>query len=442
MKTNELNEALELQKEKHNLEHTQFLTYTNCIFCYPLTEEKELLKFRKFWDWIQIQYNALICTLKTVEIFLEILELRENKIKSLTVLRKKFRDLLQSITFEEKLTGDIDNHIDQLLIVFNNRNNFKTKIILSEEEYKDKILEQLSQIKKNKNIKQNNQETQENLDEEIITEQEQFLNPEPDLEEKIIIQNEEIQDEEFDPLDPLILINLFQQENMNEDQFAEFISVIKASGQNFVIPTCFYGKDDEDPLDWLKNFNNATIANDWDSKAKLKIVTGFLKNQALNWYDDERDNVRYWKYNIEIEEIDENALPEKAHGFEYMFTEKFVTREKINTWYQQLEQIEQDSNINDYIIKFKKIMKKIGDELPDNLYMSRFYSGLKEENATKIIEKDPETLNEMFEYAKNLDRAQKFKRKSHVTPIKPTTINYENPFLKGYRNPSKEIDPI
>src|ERR1043166_9120823 len=186
MKTNELNEALKLQQEKHNLEHIQFLTYTNCIFCYPLTEEKELLKFRKFWDWIQIQYNALICTLKTVEIFLEILKLRENKVKSLTILRRKFSDLLQNITFEEKLTGDINNHIDQLLTVFNNRNDFKTKIILSEEEYKDKILEQLNQIKKNKNLKQDNLETQENLDEEIITEQEQFLNSDSDLEEKII----------------------------------------------------------------------------------------------------------------------------------------------------------------------------------------------------------------------------------------------------------------
>src|ERR1043166_1223637 len=212
MKTNELNEALELQQEKHNLEHTQFLTYTNCIFCYPLTEEKEPLEFRKFWDWIQIQYNALICTLKTVEIFLEILNLRENKTKRLIDIRKKFRDLLQSITFEEKLTGDINNHIDQLLTVFNNRNNFKTKIILSEEEYKNKILEQLNQIKKNKNLEQDNLETQENLDEEIITEQKQFLNSDPDLEEEIIIQ-----DEEFDPLDPLIPINLFQQENMNED---------------------------------------------------------------------------------------------------------------------------------------------------------------------------------------------------------------------------------
>src|ERR1043166_5344879 len=363
MKTNELNEALELQKEKHNLEHTQFLTYTNCIFCYPLTEEKEPLEFRKFWDWIQIQYNALICTLKTVEIFLEILKLRENKIKSLTVLRKKFRDLLQSITFEEKLTGDIDNHINQLLTVFNNRNNFKTKIILSEEEYKDKILEQLSQIKKNKNIEQNNQEIQENLDEEIITEQEKFLNPDPDLEKEIIIQNEEIQDEEFDPLDPLIPINLFQQENMNEDQFAEFISVIKTSRQNFVIPTSFYGKDDEDPLDWLKNFNNAAIANDWDFKTRLKIIREFLKNQALNWYEDERENIRYWKNNSEIKDLGEHDVLEEDHRFKQLFTDKFVTREKVNSWYQQLEQIKQDTTINDYIIKFKKIMKKIEKEL-------------------------------------------------------------------------------
>jgi hypothetical protein len=127
---------------------------------------------------------------------------------------------------------------------------------------------------------------------------------------------------------------------MNEDQFAEFISVIKTSGQNFVTPTCFYGKDDEDPLDWLKNFNNAAIANDWDFKARLKIVRGFLKNQALNWYEDERENIRYWKNNSEIEDLEEHDEPEEDHGFEHMFTEKFVTREKINTWYQQLEQIE------------------------------------------------------------------------------------------------------
>ena len=49
----------------------------------------------------------------------------------------------------------------------------------------------------------------------------------------------------------------------------------------------FYGKEEEDLIQWYNDFNYAAKVNNWrNDKRKLKIITNYLKESARNWFED------------------------------------------------------------------------------------------------------------------------------------------------------------
>ena len=66
---------------------------------------------------------------------------------------------------------------------------------------------------------------------------------------------------------------------MDAKQFAE---VLKDAGlsQKLVEPKEFYGKVEEDPLDFLKKFEEASEVNNWSNKRKVKLISRYLKGNA------------------------------------------------------------------------------------------------------------------------------------------------------------------
>ena len=46
---------------------------------------------------------------------------------------------------------------------------------------------------------------------------------------------------------------------------------------NIAIPLTFYGKDKEDPYEFIKQFNRVEKINRWNNKRKLEIVANLLK---------------------------------------------------------------------------------------------------------------------------------------------------------------------
>ena len=50
--------------------------------------------------------------------------------------------------------------------------------------------------------------------------------------------------------------------------------------QKLVEPEEFYGKVEEDPLDFLKKFEEASEVNNWSNKRKIKLISRYLKGNA------------------------------------------------------------------------------------------------------------------------------------------------------------------
>jgi hypothetical protein len=52
---------------------------------------------------------------------------------------------------------------------------------------------------------------------------------------------------------------------------------------NIVKVEPFYGREDEDPYEWLDKFNTAAVANRWPNDRRIPIAAGYLKEAALEW---------------------------------------------------------------------------------------------------------------------------------------------------------------
>src|SRR5436305_5300630 len=85
--------------------------------------------------------------------------------------------------------------------------------------------------------------------------------------------------------------------NMNEDQIKTLLTTllgpdgldIKKAGKDrkelsIVKVEPFYGKETEDPYEWLEAFEQAALANQWTRGRRVEIAQGYLRDAARNWY--------------------------------------------------------------------------------------------------------------------------------------------------------------
>jgi len=126
-----------------------------------------------------------------------------------------------------------------------------------------------------------------------------------------------------------ILVNVLGQNGLNiaqalqpQAQAARELSLVK-------VPP-FYGKDDEDPHEWIEQFNHAADANNWTTDARLiTIAKGYLKGAAADWA---RDATVQGVTNL-INRWDNNNA---AISFVPRFIAQFAPAIRQNKWHQEL----------------------------------------------------------------------------------------------------------
>ena len=52
------------------------------------------------------------------------------------------------------------------------------------------------------------------------------------------------------------------------------------------LPKNFYGKRSEDRDKWLSLFIKIAVVNDWNDAKKLKVISLYLKDIAVRWYNE------------------------------------------------------------------------------------------------------------------------------------------------------------
>jgi len=110
----------------------------------------------------------------------------------------------------------------------------------------------------------------------------------------------------------------------------------------------FYGKDEEDPHEWIELFEQAATANRWPNNRKVAIAAGYLKEAAHDWYIANAANITQWHVN------------NNPNNFDDRFKAYFSPEIKQNKWYYKLMTIRQtaEETVDQYSRRFKKILRK------------------------------------------------------------------------------------
>ena len=138
--------------------------------------------------------------------------------------------------------------------------------------------------------------------------------------------------------------------------FIEALGNLKRMGENLNFTSdIFYGREDEDPVEWLKDFNYAAEANNWSKERRLKIVPNYLRGQARSWFKDKMEDIEEW--NKETIKTEEN---EEGMSFEEAFIKKFTSKERRRIWKKQLYDLQQkEASVSNYTTKFNKLIDRI-----------------------------------------------------------------------------------
>src|SRR6266498_3810332 len=322
----------------------------NCYHCYPISTEANIPdNFIRFWDWISIFHLAKSCTSFTLFYFEKVVKARAGRnrnaiISNISELCQTI--IFDPIPIE---IDEVENSIEQILIFRNNfeEKNIKTpgnssitsrsespkitrkfkskyskspkspRIPKSEEEK-----EKLPEIKEFPLIQLYNLETETessstNIPEEIentlfdpykilenifnnpfspeFNDNQQQQTESPKKSEEANSSEEDSSDSEFGDSElelniniPIGSGNLENIENIIDIDAKQFADALKDAGlsQKLVESEEFYGKVEEDLLDFLKKFEEASEVNNWSNKRKAKLIGKYLKGNAKFWFED------------------------------------------------------------------------------------------------------------------------------------------------------------
>src|SRR6266540_1763143 len=334
----DLQENVEKYNGKHHL-HKR-VKVINCYHYYPISTEANIPdNFIRFWDWISIFHSAKSCTSLTLFYFEKVIKARAGRNRNAII--SNISELCQTIIFDSIPIeiDEVGNSIEQILIFRNNfeekniktpgnspstsrsespkiTRKFKSKYSKSSKsprtpkskeekekssEIKEFPLIQLYDLETEAESSSTNkpEETENTLFDPHKILENIFNNPfspkfndnqqqieSPKKSEETNSSEEDSSDSEFENSDfelniniPLEPENLENIENLIEMDAKQFAEALKDAGlsQKLVEPEEFYGKVEEDPLDFLKKFEEASEVNNWSNKRKIKLISRYLK---------------------------------------------------------------------------------------------------------------------------------------------------------------------
>ena len=183
------------------------------------------------------------------------------------------------------------------------------------------------------------------------------------------------------------------------------------------IPIRKFKGDDQDPVEWLRDFEVAATANGVTNARKIQIVRGYLEGAAAAWFDQRAVNnaltLTSWT-NVGNDE----------HDFKHRFVLKFRTPRKVEQWQNELETLQQTGSIDEYTNRFNALLKKVDptNAYPEDYKTRTYKRGLKPEIRKWVKMNSDGTLPNIINVAKTVEEANSEEPAStyHQTQTKPT----------------------
>jgi hypothetical protein len=334
---------------KHLIEHFQNLIPLSvdhsCVICYP-QPKVVTVEFQNFWNWIETYFLADTYTLYSVAalpIFITAFNNDPNTLKSQQVVDLAIK-LLLSISYFVRPEPFTD--LISFLLNFTSRTNYFQNPVTTD------IIQQF-----NKDLEANH-----------ITKTltfATFQNPNPPVLPNQPNTPVTMNQQDFENA----LGTIFGANGVNITNLTtQLTNLLNAQPQgqqqqpaaqaqprelSIVKVDPYHGKDDEDPYEWIDNFNQAARANRWADDRKVEIASGYLKEAASDWYREDSNNITSWGAN-------------NNGAFVTRFQAQFSPETKQNQWYYELMTIRQtaEEKVSEYSRHFKKILQKVKGKMP------------------------------------------------------------------------------
>ena len=205
------------------------------------------------------------------------------------------------------------------------------------------------------NIEIENEETLENIiidDEKIINTPEISSSSESssdsDKESEIVEILEEF--ELYFGNQDLNLENLFEENTENIEM-----------ALNIMKPSFFSGGPDEDPSEWVKEFDRAAEANAWinddaDDNLRTRMAKAHLKGEAADWCDDNNATLTR-----------QHSNGDAANQLAELIVTRFNTGQRKLQWLQKFDEVRQrqGESLEEFNKRFDKITRRVGADVTD-----------------------------------------------------------------------------
>ena len=398
---NELQNIQFLHEKAHKENKMMMDTDYSCLQCYkPSGWSSD--RFEKFLTWCEEQFKVATFTMKTIESFQYLLG-RENINSPLA--QADIQMIVESFTYNEIPKGDLQavKYLIHLVMILSE------KFLLSLDETRERIKEYYatqigteyktpSEHNTKNNSKENSPEKSPEVkpDEEIKFEviEEQLgkylkeIGAEYESEEEIIINTHE------KPLTPPKINNSSESEfEESEESRANSPTPDNKTMTKIVKYTIFNGTEDEDPSEWISNFEKAAKANGLDDDERINAVPALLQGRAALWYDEEVKTVNGMK------------TYEGQGNFKTLFIKEFTSEAKKNKNTQELFSIKQGFNetIDQFTTRFLTLLRNSQQTLDDGMQVLLMLQGLNPQYSFLIRAHGPKNISEVINLAKQLE---------------------------------------
>ena len=165
------------------------------------------------------------------------------------------------------------------------------------------------------------------------------------------------------------------------------------------MPSFFGGN--QDPMEWLEEFNRSAKINQYTDEYKLQVVSGYLQGTAGQWFSEAQEGqnpINHWN--------DRNQT-----SFETSFLATFRTTVLINQWRFELQMKVQKlgETVEQYANDIKKLIKRIdgNNRWTEDEKVWQFLKGLRKDIAYQarpfIMSQERPTLEKAIQTAKQFE---------------------------------------
>lgn len=197
-----------------------------------------------------------------------------------------------------------------------------------------------------------------------------------------------------------------QQNKKSEPRIKRKIPVKMAEPVNLGIlaqPSVYSHTMDEDIREFLHQFENESVANDWDDGLKMKKIRIAFRGVALNLFDEKIKDFEP-EPGRKIETWDEM----KKRILKVLKKNAALLRKKLNS-----RQYEGELDFFEYTMFVTKVMKEINPEESESKIVSKICDGLPLAERDYIWRKRPQNLDELNrEFSYWLEHKEKMKRQT------------------------------